>query len=148
MLSHFSPVWLFATLWTVVYQVPLSMGFFQQEYWSGPPFPPPGDRPNPGMEPTSLASPALADRFFTTSATWEAQSNLWRTVKLFLQWLYQFTFPLEVSIILYPLALYFNYLIILSKMSLASTKQKINFTKFNVNCFFDILKPNYGSSIS
>ena len=72
MLSHFIPVWLFATLWTVVYQVPLSMGFSQQEYWSGPPFPPPGDRPNPGMEPTSLASPALADRFFTTSATWES----------------------------------------------------------------------------
>ena len=60
------------------------------------------------------------------------KGNLWRTVKLFLQWLYQFTFLLEVSIILHPLALYFNYLIILSKMSLASTKQKINFTKFNV----------------
>ena len=39
-------------------------------YWSGMPFPPPGDLPNPGIEPVSLASPSLAGRFFTTSATW------------------------------------------------------------------------------
>ena len=42
------------------------MGFSRQEYWSGLPFPLPGDLPNPGIEPTSLASPALAGRFFTT----------------------------------------------------------------------------------
>ena len=59
-------------LWTVAHQAPLSMGFFRQEYWSGLPFPSPGDLPDPGMEPTSLMSPALADGFFTTSATWEA----------------------------------------------------------------------------
>ena len=72
MLSCFSHVGLFATPWTVARQVPLSMGFSRQEYWSGLLCPPPGDLPNPGFEPTSLTSPALADRFFTTSATWEA----------------------------------------------------------------------------
>ena len=47
------------------------ISFSRQEYWSGLPFPSPGDLPNPGIKPTSLASPALAGRFFTTSATWE-----------------------------------------------------------------------------
>ena len=55
------------TPWTVVHQVPLSMGFFRQEYWSGLPFPPPGDFPNPRIESLSLASPALAGGFFTTA---------------------------------------------------------------------------------
>jgi len=45
------------------------MGFSRQEYWSGLPCPPPGDLPHPGIELTSLMSPALAGRFFTTSAT-------------------------------------------------------------------------------
>ena len=71
MLSCFCHVWLFATLWTVAHQAPLSMGFSRQGYWSGLPFPSPGDLPNPGIEPGSLMSPALADGFFTTSATWE-----------------------------------------------------------------------------
>ena len=48
------------------------MGFSRQEYGSGLSFPPPGDLPNPGTEPISLASPALAGGFFTTSAPWEA----------------------------------------------------------------------------
>ena len=48
------------------------MGFFRQEYWSGLPCPLPGDLPNPEIELTSLTSPALADEFFTTGATWEA----------------------------------------------------------------------------
>jgi len=56
----------FATLQTVVCQAPLSMGFSRQEYWSGLPFPTPGDLPNPGIELASLASPALAGGFFTT----------------------------------------------------------------------------------
>ena len=47
----------FATPWTVVHQAPLSMGFPRQEYWSGLPFPSPGDHPYPGIEPTSPASP-------------------------------------------------------------------------------------------
>ena len=49
-LSH---VWLFATLWSIAHQTPLSMGFSRQEYWSGLPFPSPGDLPNPGIEPRS-----------------------------------------------------------------------------------------------
>ena len=47
------------------------MGFSRQEYWSGLPFPALGDLPYPGMELTSLTSPALAGRFFTASTTWE-----------------------------------------------------------------------------
>ena len=54
-----SPVQLFATPWTVACQAPLSMGFPGQEYWSVLPFLPPGDHPNPGIEPTSPAYPAL-----------------------------------------------------------------------------------------
>ena len=53
----------FATPWTVAYQVPLSMGFPRWEYWSGLPFPPPGDLPNPGIK---LEAPALASGFSTT----------------------------------------------------------------------------------
>ena len=53
MLSCFSHVWLFVTLWTVALQAPLSMGFSRQEYWSGLPCPPPGDLPNPGIKPAS-----------------------------------------------------------------------------------------------
>ncbi|ELR50986.1 hypothetical protein M91_11145, partial [Bos mutus] len=51
------------------HQAPLSTGFSRQEYWSGLPFPPPRDLPNPGIEPESFMSPALAGRFFTTSTT-------------------------------------------------------------------------------
>ena len=57
--SGLSHVWLFATLWTVTCQAPLSMGFSRQEYWSGLPFPSPGDLPNPEIELVSAASPAL-----------------------------------------------------------------------------------------
>ena len=78
MLSCFNHVWLFATLWTVAHQAPLSMGFSRQEYWSGLPCPPPGDLPNPGNELVSLSCPALAGRFSTTSTTWKAlPSPLW-----------------------------------------------------------------------
>ena len=51
------------TPWKVAHQAPLSMGFSRQEYWSGLPFPSPGDRPNPETEPMS---PALTGRFFAT----------------------------------------------------------------------------------
>ena len=54
--THFSHFWLFATAWTVAHQASLSMGFSRQEYWSGLPFPSPGDLPDPGME---SESPAL-----------------------------------------------------------------------------------------
>ena len=56
LLLLFSHIQLFATPWTVAHQASLSMGFSRQEYWSGLPFPSPGDLPNPGIEP---GSPAL-----------------------------------------------------------------------------------------
>ena len=71
-LSHFSRVQLFATLWTIACQASPSMGFSRQEYWSGLPWCPPGDLPDQGIEPVSLTSPALADWFFTSRSTWEA----------------------------------------------------------------------------
>ena len=74
MLSCLNCVQVFATLWNVVYQAPLSMGVSRQEYWSGLPFIPPGDLPDPGIELSSPVSPALAGGFFTTSSTWEAHT--------------------------------------------------------------------------
>ena len=62
-LSH---IQLFATAWTIARQAPLFMEFSRQQYWSGLLFPTPGDLPNPGMEPASPASLALAGGFFTT----------------------------------------------------------------------------------
>ena len=53
------------TPWAIACQAPVSLGFSRQEYWSVLPFLPPGDLPNPGIEPTS---PALADRLFTTES--------------------------------------------------------------------------------
>ena len=69
--SHFSRIGLFAALWTIARQAPLSMGYSRQEFWSGLPYVPLEDLPNPGTKPMSLKSPALAGRFFTSSATWE-----------------------------------------------------------------------------
>ena len=57
-----------AAPWTVAYRASLSTGFSRQEYWSGLPFPPPGDLPNPGIEATSTVSPVLAGEFFTTKS--------------------------------------------------------------------------------
>ena len=71
-LGRFSRVQLFATLWTVICQDPLSMGFSRQEYWHGLSYPPLGVPPNPRIEPMSLMSPALAGRFFITPTTQEA----------------------------------------------------------------------------
>ena len=59
MLSCFSRVQLFATLWTVACQAPLSKGFYRQEYWSGLPCPSAGDLPDPEIEPTSLTSTCI-----------------------------------------------------------------------------------------
>ena len=70
MLNRFSDVQVFVTLWSVAHQAPLSMGFSRQEYWSGWLFPPPpGDLPDPGIEPLSLTSPALVGGVSNTSAT-------------------------------------------------------------------------------
>ena len=88
MLSHFSHVRLFVTLWTVVHQAPLSMGLSRQEYCSGLPCPPPGDLPDPGIRSASPTSPALAGGFFTTSTSWEALGTkcliiLWSKTAIF-----------------------------------------------------------------
>ena len=71
-LSRFSCLQLFVTHWTAARQVPLYLIFSRQEYWSGLSGPPPEALPNLGIEPVSLMSPALGDRFFTISATQEA----------------------------------------------------------------------------
>ena len=76
MLSHFSYVQLdpmgSSHRASVPPEVPLSMGFPRQQYWSGLPCPPPEDLPDPEIESMSHISPSLASRFFTTSTTWEA----------------------------------------------------------------------------
>ena len=71
-----SRVRLFVTLWTVAHQAPLSMEFSRQEYWSGLPFPPPGDLPDPEIKTESCTTPAFAGRIFYHRATWE---TLWYT---------------------------------------------------------------------
>ena len=67
-----SSVQLFATPWTVAHQAPLPIGFFGQEYWSGLPFPPPGDLPEPGIKKTHVS---FTDRrFFTTEPPGKPQN--------------------------------------------------------------------------
>ena len=66
-----SCVRLIVTPWTVAPQAPLSMGSPSQEYWRRLPFPIAGDLPNRGIKPASLAPPALAGGFFTTSTTYD-----------------------------------------------------------------------------
>ena len=63
----FSRIWLFVTPWTVAHQAPLSMGFSRQEYWSGLPFPSPGDLPDPGIKPRS---PTLQADAVTSEPRW------------------------------------------------------------------------------
>ena len=76
LLNH---VRLFATLWTVACQAPLSMVFFRQEYWSELPFPFPGDLPDPGTEPIS---PALASKFFTNEPPGKPLESKWEFQKI------------------------------------------------------------------
>ena len=71
-LSH---IRLSTTPWTVARQAPLSMGFSRQEYWGGLPFPSPGDRPDPGTEPTSLMPPVLVGGFFNTAPAGKPQGH-------------------------------------------------------------------------
>ena len=68
----FSGIQFFAALCAVSCQASLSMGFSREEYWSAFPSPPPGHLLHPGIKPLSLISAALAGRFFTIQATWEA----------------------------------------------------------------------------
>ena len=67
-----SCVQFFAAPWSVAHQAPLFMEFPRQGYWSGLPFPTPGELPDPGIEPESPVSPALAGGFLTASTTLEA----------------------------------------------------------------------------
>ena len=97
-LSHFRHVWLHATLWTIAFQAPLSMGFSRQEYWSVLPCPPPGYLPDPWIEPASLESPALAGRFFRGSPgekwKWKSLSCVWLFAAL---WTAALQAPLSVE---------------------------------------------------
>ena len=68
-LSHFSRVGLFSIPWTVALQAPLSKGFPRQQYWSGLPFPSPGNLPDPGIK---SMSPALEGMFFTAETPGKA----------------------------------------------------------------------------
>ena len=78
MLSHFSHFQLFATLWTVAHQAPLSLEFSRQEYWRGLPCPPPGALCDLGIKPVSLMSSALAGTFSISITTWEAPVGLFK----------------------------------------------------------------------
>ena len=73
-----SCVRLFATLWTIALQAPLSMGVFRQEYWSGLLFHAPRDPPGPEIKPESPVSPALAGEFFTTEPPGESKFRIRR----------------------------------------------------------------------
>ena len=75
-LSHSAISDSFTTPWTVAHQAPLSMGFLRQDYWSGLPFPSPGDLPDPGIKP---GSPALVGRFFTTEPPGNPENRVPRT---------------------------------------------------------------------
>ena len=83
MLSCFSSIWLFVTLWTVAHQALLFVGFSRQECWSGLPRPPLGDLSHPGIEPASSVAPeSQADSL---------PLSHWRSPFLFLYWLYFFS---------------------------------------------------------
>ena len=90
MLSHFSYVWLFVTLRIVVHQAPQSMGFSMQEYWNGLPCPPPRD-PDPGIEPTSPACPALQ----WTLYCWATREAFWMNTVSWREVYQQMIIPLD-----------------------------------------------------
>ena len=77
-----SRVWLFATPWTVAYQALQSMGFSRQEYWSGLPFPSPGDLPNPGIEPWSPALQTDALPSEPLGISWQISKSLMQKLSL------------------------------------------------------------------
>ena len=135
-------VWLFATPWIAARQTPLSTGFPRQEYLSGLPFPLPGDLPNPGIQPTSLVSPAQACRFFTTTAP-EKPSGLF--IPCFSKLVYSFDFRPEgrswqatfflllwaLSLLLYS----FSSLCYFSQVLLLSILYSFSFPCQSVTCF-------------
>ena len=123
-LSH---VRLFVTPCIRVRQAPLSMEFFRQEYWNGLPFHTPGDLPNPRIKSVSLASPALAGRFFTNRATWNP--NITHTSEVSHKYLLKSTECLEETLeFLFSFHLFFLFIrvkkIFLRMILKASYKQK------------------------
>ena len=137
-----------ATQWTVAHQALLSMGFSRQEYWSGFPCPPPGDLPNPVIEPLSLMLPALADRFFTTASpgkyhiTYTINSrpfnlifmNLWYCCHLYL-W-----FSVPPIIFLSLVSFIFVSLVLVHYLTHSKHPTNICYTKSAIIC---TLKMNY-----
>ena len=98
-LSHFSHVWLFARVWTIAHQVPLSMALSRQEYWSGLPRPPPGYLPDAGIKPPFPASPLLCILYH--QATRDAP-NLSHLTFVFFVFIYDFFFfPKEAASLSY-----------------------------------------------
>ena len=91
-MKSLSRVRLFVTPWTVAYQAPLSVGFSRQEYWSGLPFPSPGDLPDPGIEPgfPTLEADALTSeppgktRYQLQEKKSVRNTNIWRLNNIFL----------------------------------------------------------------
>ena len=133
----------FATPWIAARQTPLSTGFPRQEYLSGLPFPLPGDLPNPGIQPTSLVSPAQACRFFTTTAP-EKPSGLF--IPCFSKLVYSFGFRPEgrswkatffPSLMSSLQLLYsFSSLCYFSQVLLLSILYSFSFPCQSVTCFF------------
>ena len=84
LLSHFSRVPLFVTLWTVGHQAPLCIGFSRQKYWSGLPCPPLGNLPDPGIKAAPSTSPALAERIFNPWVEKIPWRRKWQPAPVFL----------------------------------------------------------------
>ena len=87
LLCVLSPVHLFATLWTVAHQAPVSMEFFRQEYWSHLPFPPLRDLPDPGINAASPVFPCIVGRFFATGEAldFNYEASLTRSILTFIK---------------------------------------------------------------
>ena len=89
-----SRVWFFATLWTVACQAPLSRGFSRQEYWSGLPFPSPGDLPKPGIEP---GSPALQADALSSELPGKLQNLIYIDININI-WIYLYNWYIYINI--------------------------------------------------
>ena len=100
-LSH---VWLFATPWAVAHQATPSTGFSRQEYWSGLPFPSPGDLPDPGIE---LKSPALQADALPSEPPEQPMISWLRRVNLLERWIYQLSKgEIKLRVLFYFLSIY------------------------------------------
>ena len=92
----------FSHLQLLAYQATVSMGFFRQEYCCGLPCPPPGDLPDPGIEPESPVSPAMADGFFMPEP-WGFPLQIWGSEKSFVSLLLNLTYLDKLSANFSPL---------------------------------------------